>query len=140
MLRITRIGVGSAFRVGAVLSAISSVVLGLLLVLLQLGVLGLLVSGYSQSSVGSYSGGGSMSGLGAFSALTGGTVVCVYLVGIVVSALMGGCIGAALALFYNWTVKLIGGIEVEVSGLGAAPLSERDALAEEIQRDLSYHR
>lgn len=137
MVRITRIGVSSAFRVGAVLSAITMIVFGLVMVLLQIGVIGLLVNGYNEAVAGSYSG-RSTAGLGAISAISGGALVCFYLVSIVASALAGGVVAAALALFYNWTVRLIGGLEVHVTTLAAQ--QAQDALVEEIQSDLSYRR
>lgn len=136
MVRITRIGVSSAFRVGAVLSAITTVVFGLVTVLLQAGFIGLVVGGYNEAAAGSYSGGGSTINLGAISAFSGGALVCAYLASIVAVALAGGLAAAALALFYNGTARLIGGLEVQVSTL--SPQREQDALMEEIQADLSY--
>lgn len=135
MVRITRIGVSSAFRVGAVLSAITTVVFGLVTVLLQAGFIGLVVGGYNEAAAGSYSGGSTIN-LGAISAFSGGALVCAYLASIVAVALAGGLAAAALALFYNGTARLIGGLEVHASTL--SPQREQDALMEEIQADLSY--
>jgi len=44
-----------------------------------------------------------------------------YAVGVVASALGGGLSTALLALFYNWAVRWVGGLELDITGPGMQP-------------------
>lgn len=102
--RVRRVGVGSSFKIGMVLSALIFAVIGLFAVLLP-GLLG--------ASMFAAFGGQDAPGAG------GGTLVVsviVYIVGIIGYAVFGGLFGALYAWLYNVVAGWVGGIEIELSG------------------------
>lgn len=99
------IGVGSAFKVMAVLSGLIWTIIGLFVVIF--GLCGALTSinrynygsGYSGSSGGAVAAG----------------LLIAYVVGIALYAIIGGILGALYAWLYNATTRMTGGLEVEIS-------------------------
>lgn len=100
MRAIRRVGIGSAFKVGAVMYGLLWVVLGGLLLLLQLLIGGILGASADEGAQIF----GAMAGIGLIG----------YIVGILVYALIGGIFSALTALVYNLVAGLVGGIEVEL--------------------------
>lgn len=115
MVTIKRINVGSAFRVGALVSLLISVISGLILLLFQglifaaIGSLFVSVNGTDfQSSRGTE----------IFTAFSMATACIFFLMYVVFSAIAGG-IGAAITAFaYNLVSNWVGGLEIELDGLG----------------------
>jgi hypothetical protein len=100
-----RIDVSSAFRVGVVLYALIFAVFGLLFVAMQ----GLFWSAISRSAafdqaneVNMFFGAGILS------------LLCFYIIGIVVGAIFGGIQCAIFAWLYNLTSNWVGGLKVEL--------------------------
>ena len=103
---IKRVTVGSAFKVGAAVSGLVMLILGIPAVLCQSSFLALL-STASRSSSNSVNP----------TALAGGGIVGViifWIISVVFAAIGGGIFGAIYALLYNATVGITGGIEVEL--------------------------
>jgi len=101
------VGVGSTFKVSAVLCALIWAVFGLFFLIL--GLCGALGSLGAQSRLDNSSPGGG--------ALAAGSIVFVfvYVFGILIYALFGGIIGAFYAWLYNVTARWTGGLELSVS-------------------------
>ncbi len=115
MLTIKRIGLNSAFKIGAMVGLITAAVFGLFFVGLQ----GLFVSAIlGLESL--YSGSGS--GFDSFS--TGGTDMIAafglaglcffYIIYVVASGIGGGIGGIITALAYNLAARWVGGLELEI--------------------------
>jgi hypothetical protein len=92
----------SAFKVGAVLSALLFIIVGGILLIIQLLFGGLIGANMGGSE-----------GMGAFGA-TAAISFVTYLVGIVVYAVIGAIAGAINALLYNIVAGMVGGIEVKL--------------------------
>jgi transmembrane protein DUF3566 len=102
---IKHIGVGSAFKVGFVLSLIVSAVCGLIGAGFDA-----LFTGVLSSAFRSY--GTTNLDFGA----VGLPILCIgYLIGVVVAGIAGGIGAAILALLYNLVSDRIGGLQVELS-------------------------
>ncbi len=104
MQTIRHISVSSAFKVGAVLTALVFAVLGFFVVFLP--------SLFGASLLGAMlgnQGGGSAFGTG----LIGGIIL--YVLGIVVYAILGGIGGAIDAWLYNVVAGWVGGLEIDLS-------------------------
>lgn len=101
MLRIQKVSIGSAFRVGAILTAILFVAWMLLFFLLALA-----GGDFSSSSYGGYD--------SYSSSDFGGGSILILLCGIPFAAIFGGIFGAFYAFAYNLTAGWVGGLEVEV--------------------------
>ena len=101
---IHRVTISSAFKVGAVLSALLFLIFGFSLLLLP-GLFGASVLGAFMGDQG---------GMGAFG-MGAGVSFILYLVGIVVYAILGGIGFAIEAWFYNIVASIVGGIEIELS-------------------------
>ena len=101
-----RIDIGSAFRVGAVISALAFAVFGLLFILLQ----GLLLS---SLTVAFQADGRDFSSAFAGAGVLG--LLCFYGVGIVFAAIFGGIQFAIIAFCYNLTANWVGGIRLELA-------------------------
>ena len=103
-----RVGVGSAFKVMAVLSGLIWLIFGLIFVILGLcgifGSAGALSRNTDTGNVGA--------GMMAFS---GVTLILIYVAGAIFYTIAGGIIGALYALLYNATSRLTGGLEVDIS-------------------------
>lgn len=104
MVTIKRVGVASAFKVGALTFALLWIVFGILGILLLLP----LTAGISNlpAPTSEFSRAGDLRQLTFISGLT------TYLCGIPTYAVIGGVIGALYAIFYNLVAAWVGGIEV----------------------------
>jgi hypothetical protein len=104
MHTLRRITVGSAFKVGAALSALLFAVLGFFVVLLPgifgAGILGALL--------------GDQGGRGAFGLGFVGSLIA-YVLGIVIYWIVGGIVFAIEAWLYNIVAGRIGGLQIEIS-------------------------
>lgn len=107
MVTIKKISIGSAFRVGAVISVIFWAVFGLLFFALP----GLLFSSLTTSTFSS------TPELREFGMMGGAGLLVTYLCAIPFYAIAGGLAGALYALVYNITSGMVGGIEVELDDL-----------------------
>lgn len=137
MIKVTRIGISSAFKIGAVVYALSWAVFGLIFVVIQGLMTSLFFASIGTSSSASFSSSGMSGGeIGIFSALSIGTLICFYAVGIVIAGISGGISAALFAVFYNFAVRLVGGLEIEMAG-NAAYATRGQTLLDEIEDDLS---
>ncbi|MBE2184954.1 MAG: DUF3566 domain-containing protein [Anaerolineae bacterium] len=137
MIKVTRIGVNSAFKVGAVVYALFWAVFGLFFVVFQGAITSLFFIGMGSSNSASFSSSGMSGGdLGIFSAISIGSLICFYAVGVVIAGLSGGISAALMAMFYNFTVRLVGGLEIEMAG-NPAYATRGGTLLDEIEEDLS---
>lgn len=105
-----RIDVQSAFRVGIVLYGLIFAVFGLFFVVMQ----GLFFSALSRSGSFTVNGRTSSFDIGAFMGMGILSLLCFYVIGLVVAAIFGGIQTAIFAWLYNLTAKWIGGIKVEL--------------------------
>jgi hypothetical protein len=103
---IKRVTIGSAFKVGAAVSGLIMLILGIPAVLCQGSFLALLSSAGRSSS----------NSVNPAALMGGGFVgiVVFWIISVVVAAIGGGVFGALYAILYNATVGITGGIEVEV--------------------------
>ena len=108
---IRRVTVGSAFKVGAVLSAVFFAVVWAPIIILEGLGLALLSSVNSSSNTYGSSGANYSSAFGAGSLIAIG---CGWIVGVFVAALVGGISFALYAWIYNFTFGIHGGIRTEV--------------------------
>jgi hypothetical protein len=116
MRTITRIDPTSAMKVGALLSALSFTVFGLLLLAFQ----SLLLSALSNSS-------SSSSGVSGSSILAAGMVgLCVfYGIGVIGATISGGIGGLVVAFAYNLTANWVGGLRIELDDAPTAKPKRR---------------
>lgn len=110
-----RVGVGSAFKVGAVVYGLMFLVFGLFGLLCNLTLLAPVMSTAVMMNGEMIT---SRDLLGSFGALSLAGLCLAYAVGVVASALGGGLSAALMALFYNWAVRWVGGLELDVAGPG----------------------
>jgi len=117
MRTITRIDPTSAMKVGALLSALSFTVFGLLLLAFQ----SLLLSALSSSSSSS------SSGVSGSSILAAGMVgLCVfYGIGVIGATISGGIGGLVVAFAYNLTANWVGGLRIELDDAPTAKPKRR---------------
>jgi len=101
MQTLKRIGLGSAFKVGAVLSGLLFAIIGLPLVLI--GTSGPLAQMLSTQTGGMFSGGVGLA-LG----------FVLYILGIFIYAIVGGIGFLIDALIYNIVASIAGGLEIEL--------------------------
>jgi hypothetical protein len=116
VITIRRIGVGSAFRVGALLSALLSLIVGLPIALMQ---------GLFVTTIVSSAGLNARDVLPLFGGSTLG-IVCFWVGSVVAAGLFGGVFAAISALLYNWVAGWIGGLEVELAQPDDAAAVERE--------------
>ncbi len=102
MQTIRSISIGSAFKVGAVISILLFAVIGGLILLLQLLVGGMIGMGA-----------GGREGAGVFGAMAGFGIIA-YLFGIVIYGIVGGISSALTALIYNIVAGMVGGLQVSL--------------------------
>jgi hypothetical protein len=119
MVKIKRIGIGSAFKIGAIYSALSYAIFGLLLVLLQSAFLNAILS-MSSSFDSDFRAGD----LTAFSI---GSLLIGYVCGIPFAAVFGGIFAAVSVFLYNLTSGWVGGLEVELDDMYADKPKPRDS-------------
>lgn len=118
MTTLQRIGVGSAFKVGAIVYGLMFLVFGLIGVVCNLALLAPLMSTAIMINGDVVSSRDMMGGLG----VVGLAGLCLaYAIGVVAAALGGGMSTALLALFYNLAVRWVGGLELEIAGPGMQP-------------------
>lgn len=107
---IKRIGVNSAFKVGAMLGLITSLILGLFVVGLQGMAFSALAGLASMSDPAAFS----SSGADMFTAFGMAGLCIFYVIYVVMSAIFGGITGLVVAVSYNLSVRWIGGLEIEL--------------------------
>lgn len=118
MTTLQRIGVGSAFKIGAVVYGLMFLVFGLIGLVCNLALLAPLMSTAFMVNGDVVTSRDMFSGFGVAS-LAG---LCIaYAMGVVAAALGGGISTALLALFYNWAVRWVGGLELDIAGPGSQP-------------------
>ena len=101
---IRHIGVWSATKVGAVLTAVVFAIVGIFIVIAGLcGLLGSLGRLGDNDNIG-----------GGVLAAGGVTFIFIYLIALVVYTIVGGIMGALYAWVYNITANLTGGLEIDV--------------------------
>lgn len=105
MYTIKRVGIGSAFRVGAVSSALVWAVFGILFVLWMLAI---------GSAVDSTTNSFSNTNSSDFAEISGGFTIFFYLCMIPIQAVIGGIMGALYAFIYNIVAGWVGGLELEL--------------------------
>ncbi len=110
MVELKRISIGSAAKVGAIVYALFFVVFGLLYV----GFFGIFFSAMSNSLSRSSAYGGNFGSVG----IAG---LCIGIIGIVVAFIFGGIGGAIMAIAYNLTAGWVGGLEIQLNRIQAAP-------------------
>lgn len=118
MVTLQRIGVGSAFKVGVVVYGLMFLVFGLIGLLCNAALLVPVMSTAVMVNGDVVTTRDMMGGLGIAS-LAG--LCFAYAIGVVASALFGGLSTALLALFYNWAVRWVGGVELDIAGPGVQP-------------------
>jgi hypothetical protein len=125
MVVLKRIGVGSAFKVGFVLTGMMSIVFGLIAFLFQLTVFNALMN---NASIQVYAPGATAGDVAQLlSAIGTGTLCFLYAMGVVFGAIFGGIGFAVIALFYNMTARWVGGLEFETFQSGTGLLDEIEA-------------
>ena len=107
MIRINRIGIGSAFKVSALVSGLMWAVFGLLYVLM------LLPLASAGGSVQTYGTQPAAFDVGDSIAMV---VLFMYACGVPLYAIIGGIFGALGAFIYNLVSGWVGGIEMEIEG------------------------
>jgi Transmembrane domain of unknown function (DUF3566) len=111
MVTIKRIDIGSAFRIGALVTALISLIGFILFGLFQTLILTAMSSSLSGSARDSFGEGAVLLGGGIIGTLI--FSVC----GVVLYAVLGGIFTALYAWFYNIVAKQFGGLQVELSGM-----------------------
>lgn len=105
--RIRRVSLGSAFKVGVVLGAMTALLAGVPVLLLLVTLFS-----WMLPAIASYSYGYSSAGDSSTILITGLIGLTFY---ITASMLAGGIVGAIDAIIYNIVAGMTGGLEVEVS-------------------------
>jgi hypothetical protein len=113
MITIRRVGIGSAFKVSAVLTALFWAIFGLLFLLFPTLLVGQLTTGSTSGFSSSQD----------FADVAGGSLILVYFCGIAIYAVIGGLIGALYAFLYNLVAGWVGGLEVELSSAPSASVT-----------------
>ncbi|MBZ0303181.1 MAG: DUF3566 domain-containing protein [Anaerolineae bacterium] len=110
MVTVKRIGVNSAFKVGAMIGLITSIISGLLFVGLQ----ALFYSAFASLMTSSVTSNVDLSSLNAMTAFGVAGLCIFFVVSVVFSAIAGGIGGVILAFAYNLAARWVGGLEVEL--------------------------
>ena len=112
MVTIKHINVGSAFRVGLMVSAVVAALTGLLFIALQSLFMNLIFTLLTlDPTTGSFS---SSSGSNAFATFSLVTMCIFYVMMVVFSAIFGGISAAISAFAYNLVSRWVGGLEIEL--------------------------
>lgn len=106
MVRIKRVSIGSAFKIGAILSAL----LWLLSAVFFLFIPALLLVDFSTTAGTSVNGTSSVE----FLQFSGASLIFVFLCGVPVYAIFGGLSAALTAFAYNLIAGWVGGLEIEL--------------------------
>ncbi len=110
-----RIGINSAFKIGAIMGLITAIISGLLVVSMQALFMSLFTGLMSLSvDSGSFSSGLSGTDIEMMNAFGLAGLCIFYVVYIVFSTIAGGIGGVILALAYNLSARWVGGLELEV--------------------------
>ncbi len=110
MIILRRVRVGSAFKVGALITGLQYLIFGLLFLLFNSAILNSMMSAMSASSRSS-------ANLGGASAVGFGALLLIYGCGIPFAAFFGGVSWAITAFFYNLAAGWVGGVEIQLDGL-----------------------
>lgn len=113
MLVLKRVRVGSAFKVGLVLSGLMTLVFGLIAFLLQFAFISAIVNSTSFQSYPPGQAQSSIEAMRAVSLVGTGTLCFFYAMSVVFGAIFGGISFAIVAFFYNLTARWVGGLEIE---------------------------
>lgn len=114
MTILQRVGVGSAFKVGVVVYGLLFAVFGLLGLFCNLALIAPIMSTAVMMNGDVVRARDMFGSLGAMG-LAG--LCLAYAIGVVASALGGGLSFAMMALFYNWAVRWVGGLELDITGV-----------------------
>jgi hypothetical protein len=113
MIVIKRIGLNSAFKIGAIVGMITAAIFGLFFVGLQglatSAILGLASLSSNTPSSFSQSGAGD-----AFAAFSMATLCIFYVIYVVMAAIGGGIGGLVWGFAYNLAARWVGGLELEL--------------------------
>lgn len=118
MITIKRVGLNSAFKIGAIIGLITSVITGLLFVGLQAFLVSTMV-GVASISTGSDALTMDPTNRAVLDAMTafGAAGLCIFYVSyIVFSTITGGIAGLLWGFAYNLAARWVGGLEVELDG------------------------
>ena len=124
MFILKHIRIGSAFKVGFVVSGLAALVFGLIALLFQAAFVNLIMGtvNWQLSSNGQ-----TVNPSEVFSLISTGTLCFMYIVGVVFGALWGGIAFALTAFFYNLTARWVGGLELEFFQSAGGLLDEIEA-------------
>lgn len=135
MRTITRIDPASAMKVGALLSALSFTIFGLLFFAMQAVIFNAITSSITTSGGISTSSNISSSGMVAF----GVASLCLfYGVGVVGSTISGAIGGVVLAFLYNLTANWVGGLKVQFAEDAPRPKAKRSVVIDSIEEDTTF--
>ena len=114
MITVKRIDIGSAFRIGTLVTGLFSLIVFALVAIFQAAIFSSLFSMSSELN------GSPAFPEASFFGLAGLAGFCVFFVcGTVIYAVIGGISAALFAFFYNLVARQWGGLEVELAGLEA---------------------
>jgi hypothetical protein len=114
MITIKRIGLNSAFKIGAIMGLITGVIFGVLVVGLQGLAVGAMTGLMAISSQYSSPGLFSSSGADLFTAFSLAGLCVLFVVYVVFSAIGGGLSGLIGAFAFNLSARWVGGLEVHL--------------------------
>ncbi|MBN8637064.1 MAG: DUF3566 domain-containing protein [Anaerolineae bacterium] len=129
MRTITRIDVGSAFRVGAIAYAIFFTIFGLLSLAMQV----LFFAPFMNSITTNATVNSNPIDLSLFAGVSLISLLCFYFVGIAMAAIFGGISTALLAWAYNLAARWVGGLKIRLD-------TDSSDLIDELGRDIDMKR
>ena len=129
MRTITRIDVGSAFRVGAITYAIFFTIFGLLSLAMQV----LFFAPFMNSITTNATVNSNPIDLSLFAGVSLISLLCFYFVGIAMAAIFGGISTALLAWAYNLAARWVGGLKIRLD-------TDGNDLLDELGRDIDLKR
>jgi hypothetical protein len=128
MVTIKHVNVGSAFRVGLMVSAVVAALTGLLFIALQGLFMNLIFNLLTiDPSTGSFT---SSSGSSVFATFSLVTMCIFYVMMVVFSAIFGGISAAVSAFAYNLVSRWVGGLEIELETQGKSKRGSADDIFE----------
>ncbi|MBK9748375.1 MAG: DUF3566 domain-containing protein [Chloroflexi bacterium] len=129
MRTITRIDVGSAFRVGAIAYAIFFTIFGLLSLAMQV----LFFAPFMNSITTNATVNSNPIDLSLFAGVSPISLLCFYFVGIAMAAIFGDISTALLAWAYNLAARWVGGLKIRLD-------TDGNDLLDELGRDIDMKR
>ncbi len=129
MRTITRVDVGSAFRVGAITYAIFFTIFGLLSALMQVVFLAPFMNSITTNTTVN----SNPIDLSLFAGVSIMSMLCFYFVGIALAAMFGGISTAVLAWGYNLAARWVGGLKIRLD-------TDGNDLLDELGRDMDMKR